>query len=804
MIDQLKRAFAPGGPLAPLAAFPQFMLYRLLPGQNGKMTKWPMSPHTGAAPASVTDPANYADLQTALALLELYGPGYGLAFVFTAKDPFWFLDMDSCLDVEAGQWRPEVAQVLALVPGAAIEVSSSGQGLHAFFSGPAAGPGRRGPEGLELYSQERFVALTGNCSEGGSAAAYVDPAPLLAQYFPARASAGRGTEWTEGPVEEWGGPTDDDELIKRMLASKPSMAAGMGRAATPRQLWDRDVDALAEIYPSESGKEFNASAADQALANCLAWWTGKDCARIQRLMERSALARDKWEHHATYLENTILLACGGDRGVYPKPETADAQDMTAYLAPPQGETVNSLDVPTRSGTQLYPPTLQDELFKGCAYVTSINRIFMPNGDLLDQQRFNVERGGFLFMIEEAAGPKGKTTDKAWDAFTLSRCRRWPRVKATCFRPRLPTGAIVTIDGEPHVNTYVPVPVDRIPGDVSPFLDHVARLLPAPGDREILLAYLAGVVQYPGIKFRWAPVLQGWEGNGKGVFETVLRGALGMRYVHLAQASDIENKFNAWLIGRLLIVVNEVNTSGKVDVIDALKPMVTDPFIGVQAKGEGQTTAEVCANFFFTTNRKGAMGKAAEGRRYAIFHTAQQSKADLARDGLTGAYFVKLNAWLENGGQAALNYWLMTYSIPAHLNPAGECQIAPETSSYQAAVAEGLGSVEQEVKEAIESERLGFRGGFVSSYHLSELIRSLRKETQVGPAKRRELMQGLGYDWHPSLREGRSTVAVAVDGGAKSVLFVKKGSLLGELRSGREIADQYEKLQTGGNFGKLAS
>lgn len=886
MTDALIASLMPGGPLHPLAAYPQFMLYKLMPGQDGKMIKLPMSPHTGVAPASVTDPANFCDAATALSALPLYGDGHGVAFVFTERDPFWFLDIDNCLDAATGQWKPEALQVLAMAPGAAIEVSSSGRGLHAFFTGPASGPGRRGPDGLELYSQERFVALTGNCNPQGSAAAQVDPAPLLARYFPTRSDRTKATEWTSEPVPEWGGPTDDDVLIERMLASKLSMNNAMGRTPTPRQLWERDVDVLASFYPSETGKEFNESSADLALAKALAWWTGKDCERIQRLMERSGLARDKWELHSTYMESTILTACGGDGGVYPKPELKRAAEWTTesqerfptgvtpvdavtgltmnpesrfaqawgaadlaqvlptlvwrlganceavleavllrkhfedtpelrgliadacarcdrFASGPAGPAESiGRDAQVRSEPMLMKADAQVSHFAGCTYVRCLNKILTPSGDLYDKAAFDAVMGPFHFVMGQEKVVK--PSKSAWEAFLFSQFLKHPHADLLVFRPALRPGELIQVEGRVGVNSFVPVPVARVPGDVAPFLDHVARLLPEQADREILLAYLAAVVQYPGVKFRWAPVLQGWEGNGKGVFETVLRGALGMRYVHMAQANDIENKFNAWLVGKLLIIVNEVNTSGRVDVIDVLKPMIADPVLGIQGKGEEQASAEVCANFFFTTNRKGAMGKAAEGRRYAIFHTAQQSKADLARDGLTGAYFVRLNRWLAGGGQAALNHWLAEYPIPEHLNPAGTCQVAPETTSYQAAVAEGLGSVEQEVLEAIESERVGFRGGFVSSYHLSQLIHGLRKDNQVGPAKRRELMQGLGFDWHPSLNRGRSTVVLPSDGSNKSILFIRKGSPLEKLQTGREIADQYEKLQTGGNFLKVVN
>lgn len=795
MLDALRTALQPGGPLHPMAAYPQFMLYRLKPGHEGKLVKLPMAAHSGACPASVTDPANWCDLQTALALLELCGPGHGLAFVFTAADPFWFLDIDNCLDESTGQWRPEALQVLAELPGAAIEVSSSGRGLHAFFSGPAAGPGRRGPNGLELYSQERFAALTGNCSAGGSAAAYVDPCQLLARYFPTRANSARSQAWTTGPVPEWGGPVDDDVLIERMLASKPSMAAGMGRAATPRQLWERDVEALAAVYPSESGKEFNASAADQALANCLAWWTGKDCARIQRLMERSALARDKWEHHATYLENTISLACGGGGGVYPKPQPIEVP------APPAPVTQPIMPEPEfLSGYRLMAQTQQAEHFAGCVWIASIDRIATPRGQLLDSSRFNTAYGGAcVFQIDSGHGGKMKTTDKAWTAFTLSQCVSWPKADSVCFRPECPPQSLVLDGGQVLYNIYRPIETYRKPGDPTPFLDLLRRLLPDERDRRILLAYMASLVRNPGLKFQWWPVLQGTQGNGKTFIIRAVEHCVGELYSHLPDVAKLAegSNFNAWLFGKLFIGMEEVYVPKRRGFLESFKPVVTNTRMAYEAKGQDQFMGDNRANGIMATNHRNGVPIDLDDRRYAVFFTAQQTVKDLARDGMTEAYFRDLydwfngrNAYAHHGadhGKAIINEYLRTCAIAEEFDPAGAATRAPRTSSTADAVAESYGTGEAAILQAIEDDVAGFRGGWVS-------LRAAVKAAQTAGAHMSaqavgRFLESVGYARHPHLPDGRTNNVVMPDG-VKTYLYVKEGSLAMNFTVPAEIAKAY--------------
>lgn len=68
-------------------------------------------------------------------------------------------------------------------------------------------------------------------------------------------------------------------------------------------------------------------------------------------------------------------------------------------------------------------TAQDQLdlFAGCVYVLSANRVRMPDGKLLDQKRFNVEFPG-LYATDNYGG---RTTRSAWMAFTQNQAYRPP-------------------------------------------------------------------------------------------------------------------------------------------------------------------------------------------------------------------------------------------------------------------------------------------------------------------------------------------------------------------------------------------
>ena len=304
-----------------LGSFPQFILWRSDPKPSGKLDKVPLSPEN-LQPVSAHDPVNWMTAKVAFAgSRSLNDHRYGVGFVLTADDDLFCLDVDGCLD--GANWKPIVTEVTKALPGAAIEVSVSGNGLHVWgrYSRQIDHACKNIPLGLELYTQKRFIALgrpdatgkaTTDCTAGLSNA--------IARWFePGGDGAMAANVWTAEPCPDWNGPADDDELIAKARQSRSKNV--FNGKATFNQLWNSDIAALEKSYPPQSaGSDFDHSSAELGLANLLAFWTGKNCERIERLMRRSALAagRDyKWARD-DYLKGTILKAVAGCSTVYGK------------------------------------------------------------------------------------------------------------------------------------------------------------------------------------------------------------------------------------------------------------------------------------------------------------------------------------------------------------------------------------------------------------------------------------------------------------------------------------------------------
>lgn len=797
-------------PLAPLAAFPQFVTYRLVPSAKpGKTDKLPLDWRTGQMPPKGSgghiSPDYRTDFASAAAAVAA-GRGHGVGFVITANDPFWFLDIDGALQADH-TWSPIAVDLCQRFAGAAIEVSQSGTGLHIIGCGTVPPHGCKNiPLGLELYTENRFVALTGLQASGtvlqDCSAAMAALVPQL--FAPGAALAHGPDEWTDEPVADWDGPQDDDDLLRRAIASgdRSAAAAFGGEGVTFRDLWEANADALAKRWPSSTGKDYDGSSADAALAAHLAFWTGKNCERIRSLMYRSALVRDKWEARGDYyLPRTILRACALSGDV----AKGSSKPLPAPLAPEQVEAAATIGLQLRQDSaEFMGVDGQLTHFAGCVYVRADDKVYVPDGDLLNQSRFDATFGGHQFVMD----PFGqKTTTSAWEAFTRNRVYKAPRCHALCFRPEQPSGGLIHEEGRTLLNTYVPIETKRIEGDASRFVDFIGKLLPNENDQRILLSYLAALVQNPGYKFQWWPVLQGAEGNGKSLILRVLSFAIGNRYTHLVDVHKMAKQgtgFNGWVQGNLFLGIEEIYVAERRDFLEAFKAYVTNDRLPVEKKGVDQFTGDNRVNGLLLTNHKDGVPINIDGRRYAVFYTAQQSADDVIAAGMGGAYFPDFYDWLKGRkayealgpdyGYAVVNDWLRRYAVAAEYDPAGLCVRAPETSSTAAALVASRGRAETEIVEAIEQGRPGFANGWVSSKAVDDLLDRIR--APVPRQKRREILLALGYDYHPALPDGRTNVVVQPDG-AKPRLYIRRGHLVGHLQNPAEIAKRYQADQSPG-------
>ncbi|RZJ15472.1 MAG: hypothetical protein EOO54_18565, partial [Haliea sp.] len=702
--------------------------------------------------------------------------GYlGLGFR-PAGTGFACLDVDDCLDA-AGQWSPRALDMFARFPGAGAELSVSGRGLHLWFRFTGQGSGRRGRDRsntLELYSEGQFIALGTVLAGDAALDCTAAMQALLAEFWPpvtAGPKAVTANDWAEKSPEQRE-KTKAQILDACRLLPQDSYGEWIDIGNRLCSLGDEDGLPLWHEVSSWS-EQYDY---DQTEAK----WSELAADRTDYRALFAAASRAGWVNPESTAAKVDAAVAGF--GLEPVPAGASF----AHPAPAAG-------APVLPGVQydgFCDLAEQVERFKGCTYVASEDKVLMPNGSLLSPARFSATMGGKMFVMD-AVGEK--TEKNAFTAFTTNRALVFPKVDALCFKPMLPFGAVIESHGVRSVNTYRPMGITPVEGDASPWLALLAVQYPDPKDRAILIAWMAACLRYPGRKFQWAVVLQGAEGSAKTLHARILRKALGEKYVHDLDPTKIGGQFNGFMFGRLLIVVEEINIPGnRHDLLDVMKPLITNERLGIEKKGVDAESQEVCANLFLASNHPGGLPATADSRRYAHLCMAQQTAEELLAAGLTEDYFRQLYDWLNGGGYAICANYLLTCEVDERYSPAHQAMRAPATSTLHLALEASMGREEQFIQEAIDNQEPGFAGGWVSSAMVDRLLKD-KLGRSVGPRLRGTIMARMGYVHHAKLTDGRVDNPVQPDG-KKTRLYVLQGSPLGVNLTPAEIARAYTDSQ----------
>lgn len=417
----------------------------------------------------------------------------------------------------------------------------------------------------------------------------------------------------------------------------------------------------------------------------------------------------------------------------------------------------SMHIPPPTGIGAYVGTAtQAAMFQGYVWVQDVNRIVSPDGLLMDTPKFDGDPR-FAGRIYQVRIDTSEPSRSAWEAFVKNEVGQGTKVRGMRFDPRQEPGAIIAHEGQLHVNTWRPVSIRMVPGDVTPFLAHLSKLFPA--DWRLLLNYLKFMVQRKGVKATWWPFIQGVAGNGKSFISDTMEYCVGERYTNRPNVKNIGSEFNGGLYGCLFLAIEDVKISKDYETFwETLKPMVTGTRLEIQYKGVDKVTREVCFNAILNSNHKNGIRKEPDDRRIAPFFAAQQRKGDLARNGLTPEYFKALWEWakpeLGGDGWAHIAHYLATDPIDADFDHT-QC---PITSATQEAIRVGRPPAQQELLAAIKSSTEGFKGGWINLNAVETRLRS-RNFGHISPQGRMDAVDALGYIPHPGLTEGQLTVAL---------------------------------------------
>lgn len=231
------------------------------------------APHTaGGKRASIHEPNTWADFDTACrAATER---GWHIGYVLHESDPFACIDLDvkeGTSDLHLQRFEQMIATLDSYT-----ERSRSGRGWHVFVEG-AIGKGRR-RDGVEVYSQERFIICTGDVIRNVPIANRQDILTNMVKQMTPEAPDG---------IELWG--EDQADLA---LAERASM----------------DQGELGRLFRGDwQGRYQSQSEADLALVKLLLPFTDSPRECWLTFLQSKLGARDK-ARRIDYAQSTLALA----------------------------------------------------------------------------------------------------------------------------------------------------------------------------------------------------------------------------------------------------------------------------------------------------------------------------------------------------------------------------------------------------------------------------------------------------------------------------------------------------------------
>lgn len=722
----------------------------------------------------------------------------GLGLAVLAGDHVVALDFDHCVD--KGVIDPRVA---VLVSDTYAEISPSGTGVRAFMRGDIASKKdnadtvARNPDGtridglfdVEFFGDTGFVTITGNptpeCEMFGLHDTMQDVTPEVMALY--RQRFGTVTALTIRSEQ------DDADLLT--LASPPlGWTLDEGReilfACDPSASREKWLKALMAMHHEFAGTEEALDICDEWSAQGSSYSGRSDVEGRWRSFGRGSSKgtttgvwllhwRKECSAHLKYnavAEHKSEIAAAKDEFTLREricPEIAKDHRLDDLGREALAQAL--LSAFTSLGSK-YPIAQCRKLLaekrpekhsggsvpdwlKGWVYVSDDDQFFrMDSDEWVSMQGFNAR-----FNREVPVGEDGTITKSA--AWVALENYAIPTVTRALYLPW--ADKLFDLDGVQCVNSYrkssVPEATKHMTSDgqraVSIVLNHL-RLL-CGGREEVVQTFvdwMAHNVQHPGVKIRWAPLVKGVEGDGKTVMGSLMAAVMGRGNVRNVSPKVLGTDFTGWAEGACVAVLEEIKLTGhnRYDILNALKPFVTNDSVEVHRKGKDTYDIVNTTNYVAFTNYADALPLTDTDRRWWIVFSPFASGKEMAalirrqvggavadRD-LLGNYFDALHEAIHTC-RADLRRWLLDWPISAGFKPNGS---APMTEEKGVMIGMSVSDEEMTVRELMEKGGPGYtENAFVSSY-LRNAVINTGADIDLATSSWNLLLKRLGFTKWP--------------------------------------------------------
>lgn len=206
-----------------------------------------------------------------------------------------------------------------------------------------------------------------------------------------------------------------------------------------------------------------------------------------------------------------------------------------------------------------------------------------------------------------------------------------------------------------LNMWQGFAVDPVAGDVSPWLEVLAALVPKASDQAYVLRWYAWKVQNPGSVPDTILIFHGAKGTGKGALHVPLLALFG-RHAMLADDPElIAGRFTWHLMTLAFAVLDEAIFVGDMRQADRIKSRVTARAMTYEQKGFDPVQGLNQIAFVMLTNHGHNWQATTDERRAVVLEVSDTLRGNLE-------FWTRYHAWAEGPGPSALLHYLLNVDL----------------------------------------------------------------------------------------------------------------------------------------------
>jgi len=215
--------------------------------------------------------------------------------------------------------------------------------------------------------------------------------------------------------------------------------------------------------------------------------------------------------------------------------------------------------------------------------------------------------------------------------------------------------VIMYDGRKLLNTWRGFAIEPKEGDVQPWLNHLAHVVPEEDYRRALLWWIAFTIQKPDVKVNWQPVILGTSGAGKDALFRPIATIFGSAYKTIGNR-DIKGDYDDGLYQTKLLHISEAKGLSGL-AIEFYKRITAKEASTTQLlniKGKAQVLQQNICNVLVITNNLDAMKFSKDERRPFVLRSPNVMTEEQQR-----LYF---DEWLDKEGSEHLFHYLLNYDL----------------------------------------------------------------------------------------------------------------------------------------------